>query len=75
MKLSESTLIPLSLVITLLGGSAWITSLWAKTENNSIQIQTLTKKEESHYDKLSDKLDEVIERLARLEAKKRHEKE
>jgi hypothetical protein len=57
-KITESTLIPLSLVVTFLGGIAWLTVLYSKVEASEIKLGRLDVFER-----------QVIERLARIEEK------
>ena len=68
-KLTEQTLIPLSLVITILGGVIWLSVMYQKVEagqlvqrENRIEIQEL-KRDQAQY-----KTD-VTDRLARMETK------
>lgn len=63
--ISEKTLIPLSLVLILSGGIFWLSSMDARTSSNAAAIERAEKKEDS----LSDKMQEVSNRLSRIEGK------
>lgn len=64
-QISESTLVPISLVLVFLGGAAWMTTINSKataTEGDVAEIK-LNQKE---YEKLARKIDE---RLSHIEGK------
>lgn len=69
-KITESTLIPISLVITLFGGVMWLSALWFREEANAWAIAEV--KQAMKDDKailredikiINDKLDKIMERL------------
>jgi len=37
-KITENTLLPISLVITILGGASWLTAIWYDTKANAAAI-------------------------------------
>lgn len=69
MKLTESTLIPISLVVTLLGGVFWLSAMWSQVQAASEDIAEVTQKQEVLSDKLIEQNQQIIERLARIEAR------
>ena len=62
-RLSEKTLIPISLAFALFGGVAWLTSLHAETKANGGDI--LEMKDQMKHDMR--KLDIILEKLGRIE--------
>lgn len=62
-KISEKTLVPISMVITLFGGVAWLTNLYAENKSHGSEIREI-KQMQTRYD---EKLDRVIEKLNRIE--------
>lgn len=70
--ISESTLLPISLVITLAGGIIWLSALWYREEVNAASITEIkqTMKDDKQIlredlDRINEKLDYIIERLPR----------
>jgi len=70
-KFSESTLLPVSLVIAVIGGAGWLTMVYANGEANSVEIAELKITQQKFTDKVSDKLDEILERVTRIEEKRK----
>jgi hypothetical protein len=69
-KLTENTLIPVSLVVTFCGGIVWLSALWYREEANSKSISEIRQqiKEDKillreDFEKVNRKLDYLIERL------------
>ena len=63
MKITEGTLIPISLVIILIGGVVWLTTLYFTTQSNAAAIDKIQLK----YDAISDKLDDIVIKIDRIE--------
>lgn len=68
-KITENTLIPISLVITILGGVVWLSTLWARTEAHAEKISKLQVQQESMMKQVTDSNIELVKQLARIEAK------
>lgn len=62
-KISEKTLVPISLVITLFGFVVWLTNLYAENKSHGAEIKDI-KTMQVHYD---EKIDRVMEKLNRIE--------
>lgn len=60
-KISENTPITISLVMVIIGGVVWLSTLYAHTEANSKSIDKISTTNEEFQK-------EVIQRLTRLEA-------
>lgn len=67
--IGESTLIPISFLITLLLFSAWLTSVYAQGLSNSVAIGELKvqRKDDTEYfrgqvDKINEKLDRILQK-------------
>lgn len=60
-EITEKTLLPLSLVITLVGGVLWLASMHASLAETSHRIETLEHKQET--------IERIDRRLARIEGK------
>ena len=61
-KVSENTLIPISLVLTIIGGVFWLTSMYSKVEAHEATLLHI-------HDAQQKFQEEVIDRLARIETK------
>lgn len=64
-KITESTLIPLSLVITLAGGIFWLTVMHSESQANSRALQAL----EAKQDKYLETVQKIDRRLANIEGR------
>lgn len=64
-SITERTMLPLSLIISLGGGIAWFTSLYSLSESNSERIAELTKKQEYYLQFIQT----IDRRLSRIEGK------
>ena len=63
MKLNRETLVPLSMVVSILGGVPFLTAVYAKIETNNSDI-----KEMKHFqEKKEDRDISILDRLARIE--------
>jgi len=65
MKITTNTSVSISLVIILIGGVLWLTDVSATGKINKLELQN----QKTLFLKVDDKLDEVIERLSRIEGK------
>jgi hypothetical protein len=63
--ISEKTAVSMGLVITLLGGVAFITSIYNQSIANASDIQELKSSISYKIDRIENKLDYIIERLPR----------
>ena len=69
-EITERTFIPISLVITLLGGVVWLTTLNAKTDVNLDSFGRVEKKQDAYFLELKEvrkEMQETNSRLSRLE--------
>ena len=62
-KITENTLIPLGLVIVLIGGVVWLTSIKADT----LSLKERQEKSEIKQDKYNETLQSIDERLSHME--------
>jgi hypothetical protein len=60
MQISEKTLLPISLVITIIGGVIWLSVMYQKVEAHQISLQQVEIKQDTFEA-------DVIDRLARIE--------
>ena len=67
--LSEKTLIPISLVITIIGGVVWLTTLWFRTEAQAQNIAEVKAEQKSLVREVQDNNKEVMKKLIELEVK------
>ncbi len=63
--ITETTLLPISLVIVVIGGIVWLTSLYAKTDESFKAIARLESSQDAYYRNLQ----EISTRLSRIEGK------
>lgn len=64
-KITSSTLISLPVIAMLIGGLLWLTDVSATGKLNKQQLQT----QDKVMTKIDRKMDDVIERLSRIEGK------
>lgn len=66
-SISESTMLPISLIITILGGVFWITSMYAETKYNTASIVKMETKLEylQSIDRRLAIIEDQIKRLKR----------
>lgn len=70
MKLiTENTAIPISLLLVILGGAAWLTSIYFTGQANSAQIQELKSDQSQEFLRLNQSLEDIRERLSRIEGR------
>lgn len=66
-SVTEKTLIPLSLVITISGGVFWLTNIYSKQEANAQELIQLKNKFESKQERIDDLLSDILQRVTRIE--------
>ena len=64
-KITEKTYVSLGLVIVIIGGIGWLTSIYWKTESNASELIKYSEK----YEKLEIVLQSMDRRLSRIEGK------
>lgn len=64
-KITEKTLLPVSLVIVLIGGVVWLTTLKSDADQLKQQIQLLQSKQDQYLEEIQS----VNTRLSRIEGK------
>jgi hypothetical protein len=67
MKITEGTLIPISLVIVIIGGVSWLTTIHAGERRNSESITEIKAHAKEFSDNVGEKIDILLERTARIE--------
>ena len=67
-KITESTMLPISLVITLAGGGVYVKGIACDADGNSEKIERVEKRYIQTTDKIFETLVEIKERVARIEA-------
>jgi hypothetical protein len=65
MKLTENTLIPVSLVMVLLGGGSWLTSVYAEVRTNSRDIADLKEQIIVELRRINERLDLILNEKGR----------
>lgn len=68
-KLTENTLIPLSLVITIIGGVVWLSVMYQRVEAHQEKLGHIEQQQDHIVEKQKLFESEVIDRLARIETK------
>ncbi len=68
-KITENTLIPISLAVLIIGGASWMTTMYSKGEANAANVQKIDAKYESFASLVVERLSTINERLARIEEK------
>lgn len=66
-SISEKTLLPISLVITLSGGVFWLTNIYSKQEANAQELSSLKNKMDSKQEKIDILLSDILQRVTRIE--------
>ena len=62
-EISENTRITISLLVIIIGGMTWLTTVYAQIKTNSSDLQEL----KSTYEKREDRYVQILDRLARIE--------
>ncbi|HEY8272159.1 MAG TPA: hypothetical protein VIG33_14815 [Pseudobdellovibrionaceae bacterium] len=68
-QITENTLIPISLVMTLLGGAAWLTAVWYDTKANAVSITEIKSEQKILAKDLVEMQKKTIEDLATIKVK------
>lgn len=68
-SLTEKTLIPISLVIIILGGVVWLTSLYSLAESNLRDVRILQAKQDTYFEQMSKIREDIAKIKALLEKK------
>lgn len=68
-SITEKTLIPISLVLTIIGGVVWLTTLWARTEAHANEISDLKSDVRAVAIEVRENNKEVMKKLIELEVK------
>jgi len=66
-KITENTLVPVSLMLVLVGGVVWLSSIFYKTEANAQRLSSIENKYDIERDKFDKRYQDLIERLTRIE--------
>lgn len=69
LKLGDNSFVSISLVIAIVGAAGWLTMVFAKGEKNASDISELKVDHEKFKDKVTEKLDQILEKLGNLEGK------
>lgn len=67
--ITEKTLIPISLVITIIGGTLWLSALWYDNRANAKNIEVLKVDQKLLAEELVETQKKMIESLTRIETK------
>jgi len=67
MKITESTLLPISLVLSIVGGASWLTTIHAGEQKNAETISEMKTQAKEFSVSVGDKIDLLLERTARIE--------
>ena len=62
-EISEKTRVTISLLIIILGGMTWLSTVYAEIKTNSSDLQEL----KDHQEKRDDRLEIILERVTRIE--------
>jgi len=68
-KITEATLIPISLVVAIIGGVVWLSVMYQRVEAHQEKLQVIDKKQDGIVEKQKLFEHEIIDRLARIETK------
>jgi hypothetical protein len=67
MKITEGTLIPISLVVIIIGGVSWLTTIHAGEKRNADNITEIKSHAKEFSVNVGEKIDILLERTARIE--------
>lgn len=70
--LSEETLVPIGLLITLLLFSAWLTNVWANGVTVNEKVHKLEERQEKENDKINYQLEKLNAKMDELLKEMRH---
>lgn len=68
-KITENTLLPISLVVVLIGGVFWLTSIYNQTVANAQDILNIQETQDIMIEKLTEKQTLMLDRLSRIEGR------
>ena len=68
-KITENTLIPISLLGTIIGGVVWLSVIYYKAEASASDIQKIEAKLEILQNRIIDQNEKILEKVTRLETK------
>lgn len=68
-KITENTLLPVSLVVILVGGVFWLTTLYNQTVSNAQDISAIETKQDLLTKELTEKQSLILDRLSRIEGR------
>jgi len=68
-KITENTLIPVSLVISIIGGAVWVSAIWYDTRANAKSIEKIKEDQKVLANELVQTQKIMIEKLTRIETK------
>lgn len=68
-KITESTLIPISFVVSLVGGVFWLTTIYSQSNANAVEITEIKSKQEVLVQTLNEKQTLMLDRLSRIEGR------
>lgn len=66
-SITERTVVPISLVVTFIGGVIWLSTLYAETKQNTAEVTEIKKEFRAAMNEVRTLNLLVIERLARIE--------
>jgi hypothetical protein len=64
-RITERTVVPITLVGSVIGVAAWITMVYAKGENTSVRVDKVEVRMDSIEDRVDRKMDLIIDLLQR----------
>lgn len=68
-KITETTLLPISLVLTIIGGVFWLTMIYSQTEANAKEISKIKDDGREIISKIDEKQTLMLDRLSRIEGR------
>lgn len=71
MKITEKTLIPISLLTIIVGGVFWLTNIYFSTATNASEIKELKQQRKDDTILINEKLDKLIEDVSFIKGKLR----
>lgn len=67
MKITENTLLPISLIVLIGGGIFWISAMWSQVQASSDEIKDIKTNQSKMSDDVINQNKEIIQRLTRIE--------
>jgi len=62
-KLTEKTLVPISLIIVLLGAMLWLSEIYAMAKHSSEEIKAIKQEKRQDLDAINNKFDRILSDL------------